>query len=791
VERKKRFMPTVALNRRLPGIAVAISLLAVTTPAWAQHDHATASGLPHNIPNFCQNATIASTQSGNWSNASIWSLGRVPVAGDIVRISPGNSVTYDLVSDAPIACVGVNGQLSFRTDANTRLKVGTLMVMGTGTLTVGTAASPVQQGIRAEIVFANQPLNLSADPEQYGTGLIGFGVVSMHGAAKTPFVRLSQEPQQGHTSLGLSQAPSGWQPGDTLALPDSKHWPMESVAYVPEWETVGLASVSGNIATLQSGLQFAHPGARNGNDVLEFLPHVANLTRNVIVRSENPNGTRGHVLFTARANVDIRWVAWQELGRTRLDPLDSTTFDNGGNVTHVGTNQIGRYAMHMHHLMGPVVTPSNNHQFTFIGNVFDHASKWAVAVHNSHYGLLADNVVYHAQGTGIMTEDGNESFNVIERNFVLVTRGTGQDVVTARNETEFGFEGSGLWFHGPNNYVRDNVVASSTSFAITYAMRNTQNDRIPRFRGADMNAAGDYDTVDLRATPVLEFARNELYGSKSGLTLWDLGAVCCEHVRELPTSTIRDSKLWHISRYGFYGYALNRVTFEGWVQRGNKAHLANPYEFFLGFTFGDYITRNLIIRNADLQNLRTGIEIPPKAGDIIDIYGSQTGEILIENSAFRNAQNISVTTPFGVTGGGTRLPPRRVLIRNVVFDTVNGNVGAQHAIGMLYDTLQSNRNYVVSDQVVVQDYDGVPGQNFRVYYNEQRPTAIVPQTQGSNIGAPVAGLTNAQTWAIYGLAIAGEVAPCLGTRPEIKGIVCALDGVAAPSAPRNLRIISQ
>ena len=37
-------------------------------------------------------------------------------------------------------------------------------------------------------------------------------------------------------------------------------------------------------------------------------------------------------------------------------------------VRRVGTNQIGRYAIHFHHAFGPKTTPANGYQFTLIGN---------------------------------------------------------------------------------------------------------------------------------------------------------------------------------------------------------------------------------------------------------------------------------------------------------------------------------------------------------------------------------------------------------------------------------------
>jgi len=40
--------------------------------------------------------------------------------------------------------------------------------------------------------------------------------------------------------------------------------------------------------------------------------------------------------------VDIEYVRFKDLGRTSaFSPLDNTTYDAHGNVTHIGTNQVG------------------------------------------------------------------------------------------------------------------------------------------------------------------------------------------------------------------------------------------------------------------------------------------------------------------------------------------------------------------------------------------------------------------------------------------------------------------
>src|SRR5262249_45842318 len=155
-----------------------------------------------------------------------------------------------------------------------------------------------------------------------------------------------------------------------------------------------------------------------------------NLTRNVVVRSESASGTRGHALFTYRADVDIRYAQFSGLGRTTNDPTDNTTFDANGKVTHVGTNEASRDPVDFHHLFGPTTIPSDDYQYTFAGNsVFCPLDpmpfRWGIAIDDSHYGLIKDNVLYNWAGAGVITVEGNETGNVIEHNFVDRVTGTG------------------------------------------------------------------------------------------------------------------------------------------------------------------------------------------------------------------------------------------------------------------------------------------------------------------------------------------------------------------------------
>jgi hypothetical protein len=369
-----------------------LSIPLATAVAQEAHNHTPAvSGVPQGVPYFCENPTITSIAAGRWSEAKTWSTGRPPGANDKVKIGAGHTVTVDTVNDAKLNCIQVNGTLRFAPDSNTRLKTANLTVMEDGSLEIGTADHPIAASVKAEIIIADQPIDKSIDPAQIGTGIEGLGKVTMHGSVKTPtFVRLTKEPATGDTALVFDQPVNGWMVGDHLVLPDTRQLRSNErgANYEPQDEEVQIASISSNQVTLAAPLRHDHKGARDGLGKLDFLPHVGNVTRNVVIRSENPEGTRGHMIFIYHANVDLRYVEVRDMGRTKMGVLDNSEFDNSGRLTKFGTNQIGRYAIHFHHDFGPKVAPASGYQFTLIGNAVNGAPKWGVTVHNSHYGLV-------------------------------------------------------------------------------------------------------------------------------------------------------------------------------------------------------------------------------------------------------------------------------------------------------------------------------------------------------------------------------------------------------------------
>ncbi len=749
--------------RNLSAPLFVVVLLLVATSAVT----VAATTLPESIPDFSQDSSrpaLQSVQSGSWSNPSTWG-GNIPTANHVVRIVQGHTVT---ITDtfAVAYTIAVDGKLAFAPNVSTRLKVTNLQVMAghmgmgiPGVLEVGTAAAPIAADVTAEIVIADSPLGGSvADPDQFGTGITVFGRVTMHGSVRTPtFVRLATEPRAGHTTLSLSAPVSGWRIGDRLVLPDTRHIKESEVTgggwlnAVNQWEerTVQAVSADGTTLTLNGGLQYDHLGARDLNGALDFLPHVGNLMRNVVIRSENPSGTRGHMLSIHVADVDIRYVLLRDMGRTTYLPLDNAT------------NHIGRYAVHMHHLSGPLPTPDNGYQFTLLGNAVDGGSvetkfKWGITVHGSHYGLIQDNVVYNYNGAAVATEDGSESLNVFDHNFALRGMGEPSDSVSEARMA-LGTEGVGFWFRGPNNYVRNNVAANyqnattEAAYGFVFQFRYLGDVAIPNFKGADtVMSTSQSTTRNGNNMPLLQFENNEAYGAmQGGLTYWWINSLDPHPFANAAESVVKDLKLWHIYNKTVYAYPGQKVTFDGLTIRGSFSSLSRCCGN--GVYFADYSSKGIVIRNSDIQGMEDGITAPESG------FGPEPN-LTVENSHLRNWNNVSVPTAGSVNG--CWMSNKLVLMNNTRFDAPPGR--SLNSVAMIRDVANAPECLSKLDEARVYAYDGNAGDNFQVYHTN---AAVLPR--------PPASCTPA-------------------TRPGVNGLTCPiapLAGPTPPTAPRSLRVV--
>lgn len=729
-----------------------------------------------NIPDFAAFPTKTAVADGDWSAAATWQPSGAPLATDVVQVPASRTVTVTNTTVA--ASVGVYGTL--RQTAGTFTFTNILVYTG-GLLDV--------QG-SAVLVVRNTSIDTAVDPQNYGTAILGAGGrIQMAGATKTPYAQATADVQAGGTCVTLAAGPSGWAIGDRIAFPATEQWYLDAGPYSADWDETTLTSISGaNICF--TAVAHRHKGARNQVGTVVAWYHVANLTRSVVVRSANPQGTRGHLLMTDRTDADIRYVEFENFGRTTVDPLDPQT------------NPIGRYAVHFHHLVGPVAPQANGRQFTFIGNAVNHSTKWGVDIHDSHYGLVQRNVIYDAQGSSIMTEDGNEIGNLLDGNLMFVALGPGyggygsladwatggterEDAVRSPFAGDKGWSGSCFWARGVLNDYINNICANANGFGVYIYNTQLGDMNIPDHQGADhmMTHAVDSQTVDMG-----RFENNQVYASADGVTIWNIRewgngtATPCDGTGTLLLNTT----LWGIGRYGYYGYSHNCLTFDGWFQYGDLSPYSwSPYVQNRGIWFGDYPSPNTVVKNATIEGLRIGLVAPFKPGDVGDIYGNAGTNFVVQNSTFANEFNISWSPMFAVGGGDGSLSQRHSFINNVQFKPMNtsnfpGGWGTCN-LCMSWNIDTRNGNAIQLDTVHVSGYNGETGE-FAAFYAEQAASAPATPTSEGITGVPVTGLTNAQAWAQYGLANAGRIATCELTKAGVQGFACPT-GATAPSAP--------
>jgi hypothetical protein len=717
---------------------LAISCLLLALPVSAQ------------VPDLCASPSIRSVQNGPWSSSSTWSPARVPTLSDTVELR--HQVTISGSIEA--GCLANRGQLSVSRTQDSRLLIGTQLVDLFGYFDLGTVLDPIPPSVSVEYVIADLPLDLASDPEQFGGGILVRGQFTGHGAAKVPWMRLSGELSASAAVLPIPGAPGGWLAGDRLVIPDSRQ---KEPPYLPSFVTY-----SGG--TSISAVPLAHKGVRDLTGTIRYLPHVGNLSRNVVIRSQNPSGIRGHVLATEFAQVDLRYLRLADLGRTKWETsLDSTAFDAFGNLLKIGTNQIGRYGIHLHHL---------DTKATLLGLAIERVTKWGVAIHDSHFSSLTDSVIVDAGGASVMTEDGSETGNVIARNLIVLSKGTGSPDSAGRGFKEFGFEGSCIWLAGPFNLVRDNVCANAWALGYT----------VMPFAPALVDTPNGKRNVN--AFPLVEFARNEVYASYYGGQFWDVGARSADYSFTVPgESVVKDLVGWHLAKRGIYHYPTNRLTYDGLVLLNDPAMVwTNP----VGLDFGDYSQRNVTIKNSELSGFRTCVAIPNKMGDVRDPYGKTATPMRIEDSQL-DCQNGAISgTQWGVVGGGAYLAPRTVVVRNVRFPQrmpgVNFTLGFSTASErVIRDSSGPRFNVIVPDAMFVEAYDGNVGDDFQLFQDGQAPLRTIFQSFNGHVGSPEPNLTNLDNWSRFRIAIAGGIAPCGAQRFRIFGFTCG--GSAAPPPP--------
>lgn len=733
------------------------------------------------IPNFAQKYTAINLTSGKWSNADIWRDGHIPRDGDIVRIASNTKVIYDIASDTRINSIGVAGHLDFSTKTATRLRVTTLLIYQDGSLQIGTSTEPVSSEFSAEIIINDQPLDAGtvekpgSDPGQYANGVLVWGALTLHGASITPtFLRLAEASLKGSSELVLSTKPEGWRVGDRILIPDSRqilendsklknkaHYNIEGsrgIVADPMLETAEIAQINGNRLELSRPIRFHHPGATNlsGSPIVlesgtRLLPHVANITRNIIIRSENPQGARGHTICFRNSLVHISNTLFKDLGRTTVAKLDNTVYDTENAALKIGTNQIARYPVHMHHHTDPMRVSGTRYEYILTGNVVETAPRWGIVIHSTHFGLVKDNVVFNAAGAGIATEDGSETGNHFEHNFIAGVSGSGKSVNSHKPAEGLGHEGSGFWLGSDNNTLINNVVAGVRDSGYTL-FRSKRALPYPDFPNLEL--ASPNTKTDQNIEKWFKFQNNEVYGSAgNGIELWDDEK---RKVSSIGISRIVNTIIWH-SRNGVnYDYHADHYDIDGLIVRGDPKKLESTTGVLAN------LSRRAIILNSDIKYVGTGIE----GG------GARNRQLVIKNG------DILARTGIRIFRGSSWSGMQPVQIKNVRLSLLD--TATSEGSGKLIE-LKTGSNYkrralpVMFRPIHVTHFQGKTGENLQIFYPDQAPDSIIPQNPDKYFGCPVAGLTNKQCLQQFGIAMGGELASCNKSITGVDGFSCTDD----------------
>lgn len=520
---------------------------------------------------------IRSAASGAWSNAATWEGGKVPGHGVKVQVRPGHTVTYDVQApdNVVIRSLFVAGTVSFATDKPTQLNVGLIKIEASdsteedgfdcsmhfddvdpkapkASLLVGTPNQPVAANARALIRLTYLP---GMNKESCPAIVCCAGRMDFHGAPlNRTWVKLGATAAGGNQKITLAEAVTGWKVGDQVILTDTHS------GYHKEGMTEQrtITAIDGLQVTLNKALDHEHLGEG------EFRGEVANLSRNVIVESANPDGERGHTMYHRSSAGSIGYAEFRHLGKK---------------------NVLGRYSLHFH-LVGNTMRGSS-----VVGaSIWDSHNRW-LTIHGTNYLVVRDCVGYRSVGHGYFMEDGTEIYNVLDRNLAVEAR---HGKKLPKQVLPFDQnEGAGYWWSNSLNTFTRNVAAANDAYGFRYEATQTSALKLTL---PVMQPDGKQADVDIRTLPFVRFDDNEVHSSY-GLYGINLG----EGVNRVGPDTkhpfiVRNTKIWNV-HYGFRPQVPSLLVENLTIQSHYGIYHPN---------FDNHVYRNVTIRQTNTEPFNRG-----------------------------------------------------------------------------------------------------------------------------------------------------------------------------------------
>lgn len=478
---------------------------------------------------------VASARGGSWSESTTWDGGKVPAAGARVYVKTGHVIVYDVKSDAALRAVYVAGTLSFAADRDTRMDVGVLKVEG--------GDEPTEEGFDCDAHIETLPAGAARPALLVGTSekpidakhtalirLVPFegqdknscpaivccgGRMEFHGAPLgRTWVKLGATAKKTESRVVLSEAVTGWRVGDRVIITATRLGRDNGQGtdlLETEERTITVIDDDGKSLTFDEPLKRDHLGEG------DFRGEVANLSRNVIVESANPDGIRGHTMYHKGSAGSIRYAEFRHLGKKDV---------------------LGRYALHFH-LVGNTMRGSS-----VIGaSIHNSHNRW-LTIHGTNYLVVRDCVGYRSIGHGYFLEDGTEINNILDRNLAVQAmdgKKLPKQVLPFDQN-----DGAGFWWANSLNTFTRNVSCENNRYGYFFEATETSALKLTLLV---QQPDGTSKPTDIRTLPFIRFEDNEahcdgLYGINLGEGVNRVGPDA-KH-----PFVLRNTKIWEI-HYAF------------------------------------------------------------------------------------------------------------------------------------------------------------------------------------------------------------------------------------------------
>lgn len=681
--------------------------------------------------------THRAVKNGEWDNPATWDRG-IPTANANVLIPANVDVVLDSIQREELRTVRVDGELEFAPNVNTHLAVDTLVVSKTGALEIGTEERPIAANVTARLVIADRgAIDTDWDPTHVSRGLISHGHVSMFGAQVTAFVPIANSLTSGTTTIVLPQVPAGWKVGDRLVLSGSQYG---------QHDELQIKGIQGSTLTVNP-LTFSHRLPESGLSL-----HLANVTRNIVVESENAKeiSRRGHAMFMHSADVDINNAGFYGLGRTdKRFNLNSGKLDASGElIAGTGLNQVGRYSVHFHRTG---IEPGGK-AAEIRGSVVVDSPGWGIVNHHSNV-VAEDNAAFDVFGAAFVSEAGDE-IGAFRRNLAIYSEGSGEftDARGKDTEPEFGHEGVGFWVQGSGVDLIGNIASGQRHGFILYGQGLKEGGRSTQFPAYNLpNPAwsGGFSAVAAGSFPI-QFKDNVAYASNNGLSTF--------YHRELSRTTEK-TQIDRFTAWNVGNGVAATYTFQ--VDFNDLKLLGNGYRG-TGILRHE-VSRDFAINGGRIEGFGTGVMLPFRGQNVINgTYLNNVTDVHADTGYFFEAEN---------------------RLQNVRFGRINSYTAARQVQRDVYVAPLPTYQPRELGNLFVRNVAPIYLNGKELYRPEQAASYVLFKAGTPPNQAPpeFIGKTNQQLLDQYGLALGGAVAP-----PDAVPLPSSNAIIGTPSAKRNV-----